>query len=186
MAEKMDQFRAGINNFWVGLVCGMLMPVAIVVVLLYVTVNKLSHFTQETAIAPLFERGEQTLDKVDNLLLTLDSKVDNASLEELQLLAPLKNAQLFPELKTLAAHIGALKQTGADADKKAVMDNLQSQLQQSLAAKFPPEKAQELAHSLINIATVLTSQSLSDEQGNVDPIKNTVKQKQAQLSPPAS
>lgn len=185
MAAKMDQFRAGINNFWVGLICGILVPVVIVLILLYATVNKLTHFTQETAIAPLFERGEQTLDKVDNLLLTLDSKVDDASLEDLQLLAPLKNAQLLPELTTLGAHIDTLKQARSEIDKKAMRDNLQSQLQNSLTAKFPPEKAQALAQSLTNIASVLASQNLSEELDHVDATKNTVEPKQAQLNPPA-
>ncbi|MGL5394381.1 MAG: hypothetical protein ACRDBQ_03795, partial [Shewanella sp.] len=102
--------------------------------------------------------SEQTFDKVDNLLITLDNKVDDANLKDLALFAPLKNAQLFPELQALASAVANLKQTVTAIDKQAVLVNLQEKLQASLATKFPEDKAKELAQNLINIAQVLASE----------------------------
>lgn len=155
----MKNFSAGLNNFWVGLFTGIMLPIIIVAVLLYATVDKLTGLIEDTAIAPLISRSEQTFDKVDNLLLNLDNKVDDANLKDLALLAPLKNAQLFPELQALASGVANLKQTVTDIDKQAVLANLQEKLQASLATKFPEDKAKELADNLISIAQVLASQS---------------------------
>ncbi len=158
----MKNFGAGINNFWVGLVTGIMLPVMLIAALLYASVAKLTGMIENSTIAPLINRSEQTFDKVDHLLVTLDDKVDNASLKNLDLkdleqLAPLKNAQLFPELQALATGVASLKQTVADIDKQAVLDNLKQKLQASLATKFPEDKAQELAENLLNIAQVLAS-----------------------------
>ncbi|MFV0595407.1 hypothetical protein [Shewanella sp.] len=155
----MKNFSAGLNNFWVGLFTGIMLPIIIVAVLLYATVDKLTGLIEDTAIAPLISRSEQTFDKVDNLLLNLDDKVDDANLKDLALLAPLKNAQLFPELQALGSGVANLKQTVTDIDKQAVLANLQEKLQASLASKFPEDKAKELADNLISIAQVLASQS---------------------------
>lgn len=105
----MKNFTAGLNNFWVGLVTGMLMPVIVVAALLYLTVDKLTGVVQDSAISPFLERSEQTLDKVDNLLVTLDDKVDSASLKDLELLAPLKNARILPNCRRLPAPPLSLK-----------------------------------------------------------------------------
>lgn len=154
----MKNFAAGLNNFWVGLFTGIMLPLIFVAGLLYATVDKFTGLIEDAAIAPLISRSEQTFDKVDNLLLTLDNKVDDANLKDVALLAPLKNAQLFPELQALASGVTNLKQTAADIDKQAVLANLQEKLQASLATKFPEDKAKELAQNLINIAQVLASE----------------------------
>lgn len=153
----MKNFSAGLNNFWVGLVTGMLMPVIVVAALLYLTVDKLTGVVQDSAISPFLERSEQTLDKVDNLLVTLDDKVDSASLKDLNLLAPLKDAQLFPELQALASTVTEIRQAVDSVDRDALLQGLQMQLQQSLAAKFPPEKAAALAQNLRQLAELLAS-----------------------------
>lgn len=156
----MKNFSAGINNFWVGLFVGVMLPFIILALLLYATVDKFTGLVQDTAIAPLISRSEQTFDKVDNLLITLDNKVDNANLKDLELLAPLKNAQLFPELQALASSVVNLKQTISDIDKQVVLTNLKQKLQTSLATKFPEDQAQELAQNLINIAQLLANQTV--------------------------
>ncbi|MCH4296500.1 hypothetical protein MJ923_19530 [Shewanella sp. 3B26] len=153
----MKNFTAGLNNFWVGLVTGMLMPVIVVAALLYLTVDKLTSVVQDSAISPFLERSEQTLDKVDNLLVTLDDKVDSASLKDLNLLEPLKDAQLFPELQALASTVTQIRQAVDSVDRDALLQGLQTQLQQSLAAKFPPEKAAALAQNLRQLAELLAS-----------------------------
>lgn len=160
-AARKNNFAAGMNNFWVGMVTGMLLPVIVIAALLYATVDKFTGLLQDAAIAPLLERSEQTFDKVDTLLVTLDDKVNDAELKDVQLLAPLKQAQFFPELQALASGVKQLKQTAADLDKQAVLDKLQQQLQSSLQAKFPEDKAQQLAQSLMNIADVLAQQRLA-------------------------
>lgn len=154
----MKNFAAGFNNFWVGLFTGVMLPIIIIAVLLYATVDKFTGLIQDATIAPLISRSEQTFDKVDNLLITLDNKVDDANLKDLALFAPLKNAQLFPELQALASAVANLKQTVTAIDKQAILVNLQEKLQASLATKFPEDKAKELAQNLINIAQVLASE----------------------------
>ncbi|MBT1446228.1 hypothetical protein KJI95_17160 [Shewanella sp. JM162201] len=165
----MNNFMAGLNNFWVGLFAGIMLPLILVAVILYATVDKLTGVLQDSAIAPFLSRSEQTLDKVDNLLVTLDDKVDSASLKDLNLLAPLKDAQLFPELQALATTVTELKKAAAGAqniDRDAVLKNLQQRLQDSLIAKFPPEKAAALAENLRQIAEVLASNEAVAEKLN--------------------
>ncbi|WP_258405441.1 hypothetical protein [Shewanella sp. FJAT-52076] len=155
----MKNFTAGLNNFWVGLVTGMLMPVIVVAALLYLTVDKLTGVVQDSAISPFLERSEQTLDKVDNLLVTLDDKVDSASLKDLELLAPLKNARILPELQEIAGAAAELKTKVDDIDKEAVLAALRQKLETSLAGKFPEEKAKALAANLENLVRVLAQRS---------------------------
>ncbi|MFV0576852.1 MAG: hypothetical protein ACK5NC_15730 [Vibrio sp.] len=152
----MKNFGAGFNNFFVGLFSGLLLPIVIIVVLLFLTVDKLTNFAQDAAIAPLYQRGAQTLDKVDVLLTSLDTKVNEADLKDLQLLAPLKDANLFPELKQIAGTIQAIR-TSTPEQKQAVIENLEATLITSLQDKFPKEKAQELATHLAGIAELLAA-----------------------------
>lgn len=154
----MKTFSDGLNNFWVGLVCGMLMPLVLVVGLLYLTVDKLTGVVQDSAISPFLERSEQTLDKVDKLLVTLDDKVDSASLKDLNLLAPLKNAQIMPELQALASAVTELKQAADNIDREAVLLGLQQRLEASLAQKFPEQKARALAQNLRQFAELLAKE----------------------------
>ncbi|QYJ78611.1 hypothetical protein [Shewanella acanthi] len=165
----MKNFGAGFNNYWVGFISGIMLPIILVAALLYASVAKLTGLIDDSAIAPLIERSEQTFDKVDHLLVTLDDKVDNASLKDvdlkdLALLAPLKNAQLFPELQTLASGIANLKQAASDFDRETAINNLRETLQTSLAGKFPEDKAKELAQNLMNIAQVLAEEKLEPLQ----------------------
>ncbi|MGL5393208.1 MAG: hypothetical protein ACRDA8_17815 [Shewanella sp.] len=161
---KLDLFYAGINNFWVGLFTGLLLPVMILAALLYGAVSQITGLIEEVALAPLIQRSEQTFDKVDSLLMTLDDKVSSTNLKELALLTPLKNAQLLPELQTLASSVEQLKQAGATIDKEALLAQLKSKLEASLASKFPEEKAKQLAQSLVDIALVLASRAQSGAQ----------------------
>ncbi|OEF28192.1 hypothetical protein [Vibrio rumoiensis] len=153
----MKSFGSGFNNFFVGLFSGLLLPIVIIMVLLFLTVDKVTSFAQDEAIAPLYQRGAETLDKVDSLITTLDTKVDNASLEDIHLLAPLKDANLFPELKQLAGSVEKLSNAASDVDKQAVVDNLKENLKTSLSQKYPVEKAQQLADNFAGIAEVLAS-----------------------------
>lgn len=132
-----------------------MLPVILVATILYSTVDKLTGLIQDAAIAPLLARSEQTLNKVDNLLTTLDDKVDKANLKDLELLTPFKNAQLFTELQDLSSAVTLLNQAVSDIDKQAILTHLKGKLQTSLATKYSEDKAQELAQSLINIAQVL-------------------------------
>ncbi|ABL98218.1 hypothetical protein SHAM105786_17595 [Shewanella amazonensis] len=160
----MKNFTAGLNNFWVGLVTGLLMPLIVVATLLYLTVDKLTGVVQDSAISPFLERSEQTLDKVDSLLVTLDSKVDSADLKDLELLTPLKNANILPDLQDIASAAAELKTKVNDIDRETVITALRHKLTTSLAGKFPEEKAQELAIHLESIARLLAQQSDEFEQ----------------------
>ncbi|MGO2323585.1 hypothetical protein [Vibrio casei] len=153
----MKSFGSGFNNFFVGLFSGLLLPIVIIMVLLFLTVDKVTSFAQNEAIAPLYQRGAETLDKVDALITTLDTKADNANLEELHLLAPLKEANLFPELKQLAGSVENIRNATSTADKQVVLDRLKGKLQESLTQKFPEDKAQQLVDNLAGIAEVLAS-----------------------------
>lgn len=153
----MKSFGSGFNNFFVGLFSGLLLPIVIIMVLLFLTVDKLTTFAQDEAIAPLYQRGAETLDKVDSLITTLDTKVDNASLEDLHLLEPLKEANLFPELKQLASTANTLSDMASDVDRQALLNDLKDNLKVSLSEKFPEDKAQQLAENLVGIAQVLVS-----------------------------
>lgn len=150
----MKSFGSGFNNFLVGLFSGLLLPIVIIMVLLFLTVDKITSFAENEAIAPLYQRGEQTLDKVDTLLTTLDSKVDNANLQDVKLLAPLKDANLFPELKQIAGTVSKLREA-SDSEKQEMLENLKAKLKTSLQEKFPEDKAQQLADNLAGIADVL-------------------------------
>lgn len=152
----MKSFGSGFNNFFVGLFSGLLLPIVIIMVLLFLTVDKITSFAENEAIAPLYQRGEQTLDKVDTLLTTLDSKVDNANLEDVKLLAPLKDANLFPELKQIAGTVSKLRDA-SDSEKQEMLENLKAKLKTTLQEKFPEDKAQQLADNLAGIADVLAS-----------------------------
>lgn len=55
----------------------------------------------------------------------------------------------------LSSHCFLLNQAVSDIDKQAILTHLKGKLQTSLATKYPEDKAQELAQSLINIAKVL-------------------------------
>lgn len=136
----MKSFGSGFNNFFVGLFSGLLLPIVIIMVLLFLTVDKIISFAENEAIAPLYQRGEQTLDKVDTLLTTLDSKVDNANLQDVKLLAPLKNANLFPELKQIAGTVSKLRDA-SDSEKQEMLENLKAKLKTTLQEKFPEDKA---------------------------------------------
>lgn len=150
----MKSFGSGFNNFLVGLFSGLLLPIVIIMVLLFLTVDRITSFAENEAIAPLYQRGEQTLDKVDTLLTTLDSKVDNANLQDVKLLAPLKDANLFPELKQIAGTVSKLREA-SDSEKQEMLENLKAKLKTSLQEKFPEDKAQQLADNLAGIADVL-------------------------------
>ncbi|GLT13452.1 hypothetical protein [Vibrio algivorus] len=152
----MKSFGSGFNNFFVGLFSGLLLPIVIIMVLLFLTVDKITSFAENEAIAPLYQRGEQTLDKMDALLTTLDSKVDNANLQDVKLLAPLKDANLFPELKQIASTVSKLRDA-SDAEKQEMLENLKVKLKTTLQEKFPEDKAQQLADNLAGIADVLAS-----------------------------
>ncbi|MCF7352920.1 hypothetical protein [Vibrio sp. CK2-1] len=152
----MKSFGSGFNNFFVGLFSGLLLPIVIIMVLLFLTVDKITSFAENEAIAPLYQRGEQTLDKVDTLLTTLDSKVDNANLQDVKLLAPLKDANLFPELKQIAGTVSKLRDA-SDSEKQEMLENLKAKLKTTLQEKFPEDKAQQLADNLAGIADVLAS-----------------------------
>ncbi len=155
----MKNFIAGINNFWVGLVTGLMLPIIVLALVISSTVSQVTNLIQDSAIEPIVSRSEQTFDKVDRLLVTLDDKVDHADLKDLELLAPLKNMDLLPELQLIAGDIHQLKQAISEVDKQAVITNLQERLQQSLANKFPEEKAQQLCQNLVNITHLLASQT---------------------------
>ncbi|TVO35722.1 hypothetical protein [Vibrio algivorus] len=152
----MKSFGSGFNNFFVGLFSGLLLPIVIIMVLLFLTVDKITSFAENEAIAPLYQRGEQTLDKMDALLTTLDSKVDNANLQDVKLLAPLKDANLFPELKQIAGTVSKLRDA-SDTEKQEMLENLKVKLKTTLQEKFPEDKAQQLADNLAGIADVLAS-----------------------------
>lgn len=152
----MKGFGSGFNNFFVGLFSGLLLPIVIIMVLLFLTVDKITSFAQHEAIAPLYQRGEQTLDKVDTLLTTLDNKVDNANLQDIKLLAPLKEANLFPELKQMAATVSTLR-NASDSEKQEMLSELKGKLKTTLQEKFPEDKAQQLADNLAGIADVIAS-----------------------------
>lgn len=153
----MKSFGSGFNNFFVGLFSGLLLPIVIIMVLLFLTVDKITSFAENEAIAPLYQRGEQTLDKVDTLLTTLDNKVDNANLQDVKLLAPLKDANLFPELKQIAGAVSKLRDA-SDSEKQEMLENLKAKLKTTLQEKFPEDKAQQLADNLAGIADVIASQ----------------------------
>lgn len=152
----MKSFGSGFNNFFVGLFSGLLLPIVIIMVLLFLTVDKITSFAENEAIAPLYQRGEQTLDKVDTLLTTLDNKVDNANLQDVKLLAPLKDANLFPELKQIAGAVSKLRDA-SDSEKQEMLENLKAKLKTTLQEKFPEDKAQQLAGNLAGIADVIAS-----------------------------
>ncbi|WP_203219058.1 hypothetical protein [Vibrio sp. S17_S38] len=153
----MKNFASGMNNFVVGLFSGLLLPIVIIMVLLFMTVDKITSFAQDEAIAPLYQRGAQTLDKVDALIMTLDNKVDNADLQDIKLLSPLKEANVFPELKQLARSVQMIREAAEDKDKQAVIDGLKEKLQQSFSNKFPEEQAQQLADNFANIAQIMAN-----------------------------
>lgn len=162
----MNRFYAGINNFWVGLITGIMLPIMFIAALLYATVSKLTGLIEGVALTPLIQRSEQTFDKVDSLLLTLDDKVSNANFKELALLTPLKKAQILPELHTLAVSVEQLSQAVSKIDKEALIAQLKSKLAASLAEKFSQEKAQQLAQSLVDIALVLATRAESAAQAS--------------------
>lgn len=153
----MKNFASGMNNFVVGLFSGLLLPIVIIMVLLFMTVDKITNFAQDEAIAPLYQRGTQTLDKVDALISTLDNKVDNADLQDIKLLALLKEANVFPELKQVASSVKVIREAAEEKDKQAVIDDLKEKLQQSLTKKFTEDQAQQLADSFANIAQVMAN-----------------------------
>lgn len=155
--KRMKNFASGMNNFVVGLFSGLLLPIVIIMVLLFMTVDKITNFAQDEAIAPLYQRGAQTLDKVDALISTLDNKVDNADLQDIKLLAPLKEANVFPELKQVASSVKVIREAAEEKDKQAVIDDLKAKLQQSLTKKFTEDQAQQLADSFANIAQVMAN-----------------------------
>lgn len=157
----MKNFTAGFNNFFVGLVSGLLLPIIIILVLLFLSVDKLTGLLESRSFAPIYERSEQTLDKVDTLIMTLDDKVDNADLSNIKALSPLKDANLFPEMKALAASVNELKEGEDNINKQAVITALKDKLQGSLQGKFTGEQAQQLAESLANIAEVIANQDNS-------------------------
>jgi len=157
----MKNFTAGFNNFFVGLVSGLLLPIIIILVLLFLSVDKLTGLLESRSFAPIYERSEQTLDKVDTLIMTLDDKVDNADLSNIKALSPLRDANLFPEMKALAASVNELKEGEDNIDKQAVITALKDKLQGSLQGKFTGEQAQQLAESLANIAEVIANQDNS-------------------------
>ncbi|WP_211293955.1 hypothetical protein [Vibrio gangliei] len=161
----MKGFGSGFNNFFVGLFSGLLLPIVIIMVLMFLTVDKLTSFAENEAIAPLYTRGAQTLDKLDTLIETLDNKVEDADLQDIKLLAPLKDANLFPELKKIAAVAGKIR-NASDSEKQEMLANLKGQLKASLQQKFPEEKAQQLADNLTGIADVLASkkEALADKK----------------------
>ncbi|WP_086981225.1 hypothetical protein [Vibrio aphrogenes] len=152
----MKGFGSGFNNFFVGLFSGLLLPLVIIMVLIFLTVDKVTSFAENEAITPIYARGAETLDKLDTLIETIDTKVDDASLKDLQLLAPLKEANLFPELQQMSATIVKVRQV-SDEQKQEMLGQLKEQLNQSLLQKFPPEKAQQLTDNLLGIADVLAS-----------------------------
>lgn len=152
----MKSFGSGFNNFFVGLFSGLLLPIVIIMVLMFLTVDKITSFAENEAIAPLYTRGSQTLDKLDTLIETLDNKVDDADLQDIHLLAPLKEANLFPELKNIATAVNHIRNT-PDADRQEMLAHLKGQLKASLQQKFPEETAQQLAENLSGIAEVLAN-----------------------------
>lgn len=152
----MKGFGSGFNNFFVGLFSGLLLPMVIIMVLLFLTVDKITSFAENEAIAPLYQRGEQTLDKIDTLLTTLDTKVDNANLQDIKLLAPLKEANLFPELKQMAGTVSKLR-NASESEKQVMLEELKTKLKTTLQEKYPEDKAQQLADNLMNIADVIAS-----------------------------
>ncbi|MEL0630434.1 hypothetical protein [Psychromonas aquatilis] len=159
----MKNFAAGFNNFFIGLVSGLLLPIIIILVLLFLSVDKLTGLLESRSFAPIYERSEQTLDKVDTLIMTLDDKVDNADLSNIKALSPLKDANLFPEMKALAASVSELKEGEDNIDKQAVITALKDKLQGSLQGKFTGDQAQQLAESLANIADVIANQDNSTQ-----------------------
>ncbi|MCG9695369.1 hypothetical protein [Shewanella sp. Isolate11] len=170
----MKNFIAGINNFWVGLFTGLLLPIIVIAFLLYATVHQFTDLLQESAISPIVERSELTFDKVDHLLTTLDNKVEHATAEDLQVVASLKDTHVIEELQTFASSVKQLKQAVTEADKQAIVSNVQEKLQQSLANKFPPEKAKKISQNLLSIAQILASQPHNDQQGESIPFSRAL------------
>lgn len=152
----MKNFTSGFNNFFVGLVSGLLLPIIIISTLLFLSVDKLTHIIEHKSFAPIYARSEQTLDKVDSLIMTLDDKVNQADLSNIKALSPLKEANLFPEMKELAASIAKLKENKDSIEKQVIIDALKDKLQASLQGKFTGEQAELLADSLTNIADVIS------------------------------
>ncbi|WP_153448313.1 hypothetical protein [Vibrio algicola] len=184
----MKNFASGMNNFFVGLFSGLLLPIVIIMVLLFMTVDKVTSFAQDEAIAPLYQRGAKTLDKVDSLITTLDNKVDQADLKDIKLLAPLKDANLFPELKQLASSVSHIREAAAGKDKQQVIDGLKGQLKASFAKKFPDAQAQKLADNFAGIAEVMASkkEKIADKkdqlQDQAQDIKEEVADKKSKCS----
>ncbi len=81
-------------------VFGLSLPLLLIVLTLSVTLYQLTGFANDVAITPLYQRGEQTLARVDQLLVTLDQRLSD---DDPGLLAPLKQIELLPELKLLAS-----------------------------------------------------------------------------------
>ncbi len=148
----MKNFMQGINNFFVGLFVGLLTPVLIIAVLLFMTVDKLTHFTQQQAMAPLMQQAEQTLNRIDTLVMNVDGKVSAVELEDLQQLSPFKDAKILPELKQVASSIQQVKQNIDQQDVDVVLLHLQHQLEQSLSEKLSEQQAHEVAQSLTQLA----------------------------------
>ncbi len=169
----MKNFIAGINNFWVGLVTGLMLPIIVLALVISSTINHITNLIQDSAIEPIVTRSEQTFDKIDHLLITLDNKVNNASLKDLELLAPLKNLNVLPELQIIANDITQLKQAISEVDRQIILEHLTEKLHQSLTNRFPPEKAQQLSQSLLNITQELAANhsqlipSTASQQKNV-------------------
>ncbi|WP_345843497.1 hypothetical protein [Shewanella algae] len=148
----MRAFLSGINNFWVGLVFGLSLPLLLIVLTLSVTLYQLTDFANDVAITPLYQRGEQTLARVDQLLMTLDQRLSD---DDPGLLAPLKQIELLPELKLLALSIAKLQVEENQPALSAVKAELATQLDASLKQRFATAEAEALSQHLQQILEIL-------------------------------
>ncbi|MEL4471719.1 hypothetical protein [Shewanella algae] len=148
----MRAFLSGINNFWVGLVFGLSLPLLLIVLTLSVTLYQLTDFANDVAITPLYQRGEQTLARVDQLLMTLDQRLSD---DDPGLLAPLKQIELLPELKLLALSVAKLQVEENQPALSAVKAELATQLDASLKQRFATAEAEALSLHLQQILEIL-------------------------------
>ncbi|GAB1111476.1 MAG: hypothetical protein SwBeaMacB_21150 [Shewanella algae] len=144
----MRAFLSGINNFWVGLVFGLSLPLLLIVLTLSVTLYQLTDFANDVAITPLYQRGEQTLE----LLVTLDQRLSD---DDPGLLAPFKQIELLPELKLLALSVAKLQVEENQPALSAVKAELATQLDASLKQRFATAEAEALSQHLQQILEIL-------------------------------
>jgi len=171
----MKKFVSGINNFFVGLVSGLLLPIIIILFLLFLSVDKITALVESKSFIPLYAHGEQTLDKVDKLISTLDDKVEQADLNNMKALtslkASIKDVQLLPEFKLLTSTLLTLNNVKGNSEKQKSIEDLKVQLQSTLKDKFSGEQSQQLVNNFINIAEIIAAKNTQDNQISSEMLK---------------